>query len=35
MFGNFSYQRTTTDSTNVFGFMDTNQVSGVDTTINW
>jgi trimeric autotransporter adhesin len=35
MFGNFAYQRTTTDSTNVFGFMDTTRVSGVDTAINW
>ena len=35
MFGNFAYQRTTTDSTNVFGFMDTTEVSGVDTAINW
>jgi len=35
MFGNFSYQRTTTDSTNVFGFMDATEVSGVDTAINW
>jgi hypothetical protein len=35
MFGNFAYQRTTTDSTNVFGFMDATEVSGVDTAINW
>ena len=35
IFGNFAYQRTTTESTNLFGFMDANQVSGVDTAINW
>src|SRR6185503_20125103 len=35
MFGNFAYQRTTTDATNVFGFMDATEVSGVDTAINW
>jgi hypothetical protein len=35
IFGNFAYQRTSTDSTNVFGFMDTTEVSGVDTAINW
>jgi hypothetical protein len=35
MFGNFAYQRTTTESTNVFGFLDATEVSGVDTAINW
>jgi len=35
LFGSFAYQRTTTGTNNVFGFMDTNQVSGVDTAINW
>ena len=35
IFGNFAYQRTSTDSTNVFGFMDTTEVSGIDTAINW
>jgi hypothetical protein len=35
IFGSFAYQRTTTDATNVFGFMDATEVSGVDTAINW
>jgi hypothetical protein len=35
LFGNFAYQRATTESTNVFGFMDATGVSGVDTAINW
>jgi hypothetical protein len=34
-FGNFAYQRTTTDSTNVFSFLDATEVSGIDTAINW
>jgi hypothetical protein len=35
IFGNFSYQRTRTASTNVFGFLDATEVSGVDTAVNW
>ena len=34
-FGNLAYQRTTTDSSGVFGFVDSSRVSGLDTTINW
>jgi hypothetical protein len=35
LFGNLAYQRTTTESTNLFGFTDANEVSGVDTAVNW
>src|SRR6185295_18204323 len=35
MFGNIVYQRKTTEATNVFGFTDTTQVSGVDGAVNW
>ena len=35
LFGNLAYQRTTTDSSSVFGFVDSTRVSGLDTTINW
>ena len=35
LFGNIAYQRTTIDTTNLFGFLDSNHASGVDTTINW
>jgi hypothetical protein len=35
LYGNLSYQRTTTDNANVFGFVDSNRVSGLDTAINW
>ncbi len=34
-YGNVAYQRTTTESTNVFGFTDATTVSGIDTAINW
>jgi hypothetical protein len=35
LFGNIAYQRTVTDSTNIFGFTDSNKVSGIDTAVNW
>jgi hypothetical protein len=35
VYGNVSYQRTTTDRANVFGFVDSSQVSGLDTAGNW
>jgi len=35
LFGNLMYQQTTTDTTNVFGFLDSTRVSGLDTAINW
>jgi hypothetical protein len=35
VFGNVAYQRTTTDSTSVFGFVDSSRLSGVDANINW
>lgn len=35
LFGTLAYQRTTTDSANVFGFVDSNRVSGLDVPINW
>jgi hypothetical protein len=35
LFGMFAYQRMTTDAANVFGFVDSTHVSGVDTTLNW
>ena len=35
LFGNVAYQRTTTDSTTLFGFNDASAVSGLDTTTNW
>src|SRR4029077_2369841 len=35
VFGSFAYQRTATDSANVFGFTDASEVSGVDTAVNW
>jgi hypothetical protein len=34
-FGNATYQRTSTVSTNVFGFTDTTTVSGLDAAVNW
>jgi hypothetical protein len=34
-FGNLAYQCTTTDSANVFAFVDSSRVSGLDTTLNW
>jgi len=33
--GNLAYQRTTTTSTNVFGFTDATTVSGIDSAVNW
>ena len=35
LFGNFAYQRTTTDTSNVFAFVDARRVSGLDATLNW
>src|SRR5207244_3393031 len=35
LFGTLAYQRTTTDSANLFGFVDSNRVSGLDLPINW
>ncbi len=35
LFGNLAYQRTTTDTTSIFGFVDSSRVSGVDLTVNW
>jgi hypothetical protein len=34
-YGNVAYQRTTTASTNVFGFTDPSTVSGIDAAVNW
>lgn len=34
-FGNFAIQRTTTDTTNIFGFVDASRVAGLDATLNW
>jgi hypothetical protein len=35
VFGNLAYQRTTTDTANVFGFVDSTRVSGLDAPVNW
>jgi len=35
IFGNLSYQRTTTDSTTLFGFEDENSASAIDAQANW
>jgi hypothetical protein len=35
LFGNLAYQRTTTDTSNIFSFVDSRRVSGLDTTLNW
>ena len=35
LFGNVSYQRTTTDAANVFGFTDSTHLSTLDAAINW
>src|SRR5206468_226690 len=35
LFGNVSLQRTKTNSANLFGFVDSNAVSGVDAPVNW
>ena len=34
-FGTLAYQRTTTDAANLFGFVDSTRVSGLDATGNW
>ena len=35
VFGNIAYQQTTTEASNVFAFVDSTRLSGIDTTINW
>ena len=35
VFGNVSYQQTTTDANNLFGFEDENSSSGIDAQVNW
>jgi hypothetical protein len=35
IFGNLAFQRSTTKSTNVFGFTDSTVASGIDTAANW
>src|SRR5262249_34393178 len=35
LFGNIAYQRTTTDTGDVFGFVDSTRVSGIDAAVNW
>ncbi len=35
LFGNLAYQRATTQATNLFGFQDSANVSGVDSALNW
>jgi hypothetical protein len=35
LFGTVAYQRTTTDSTSLFGFQDSAKASGIDTAVNW
>jgi len=35
VFGNVSFQRTTTQSGNIFGFVDSNVVTGVDAPVTW
>ena len=35
IFGNVSYQRTTTDANTLFGFEDQNRASAIDTQVNW
>ncbi|HJZ71889.1 MAG TPA: hypothetical protein VKE51_09115, partial [Vicinamibacterales bacterium] len=35
VFGNVALQQTTTDSSNVFAFVDSTRLSGIDTTLNW
>ena len=34
-FGNLAYQRATTEATNLFGFKDATDTSGLDTAVNW
>jgi len=35
LFGNVSFQRTATEAANIFGFVDSSVVSGVDAPVNW
>src|SRR5262249_23711973 len=35
VFGNIAYQQTTTDASNVFAFVDSTRLSGIDSTTNW
>lgn len=35
VFGNFAYQRTRTDTTSLFGYEDSSDVSGIDAAANW
>jgi hypothetical protein len=35
LFGTLAYQRMTTDAANVFGFVDSSRVSGLDVPVNW
>jgi hypothetical protein len=35
LFGNFAYQRATTQTTDLFGFQDSAKISGLDSAINW
>jgi outer membrane biosynthesis protein TonB len=35
VYGSFAYQSTRTDSTNLFGFLDTGSTAGINTSANW
>ncbi len=35
LFGNWNYYRATSESTGIFGFLDSNRVAGTDAAINW
>jgi trimeric autotransporter adhesin len=35
IYGTVAFQQTTTDASNIFAFVDTTRLSGIDTTINW
>lgn len=35
IYGNFAYMSTRTDSSNLFGFLDKNKTSGINTGVNW
>src|SRR5262249_11902949 len=35
VYGNVALQQTTTDASNVFAFIDSTRLSGIDTTLNW
>jgi hypothetical protein len=35
LFGNFAYQRAATQATNLFGFQDSTNLSGLDSAVNW